>query len=246
MNLLRSEWIKLWSVRSHQVMLGVAIATAVGFAVLVAAVIPNDPEQLGPDFDPFTLALAGAGIATLLVGAVGVLLISGEIRHGTTRVTFAAEPHRTRVLAAKGVVAFVAGLLVGLVAVPGSLAAGLGILSARGFDVSVGGFDFWRAAIGAVVLFGLNALVGLGLGTILKSSAAAIVVFAITNVLVEPIVQLLIGRWARFLPFRAGSEVVNPNPVDPGLGWPLGLAYFCGLILVLLAAGAWLLNRRDA
>jgi ABC-2 type transport system permease protein len=245
-NLVRSEWIKLWSVRSHQVMLGIAAVVSVGFALLVSLIIPNDPAQLGPDFDPFTVALAGAGMASLLVGAVGVLLISGEYRHGTLRVTFAAEPHRTRVLAAKCVVGLLGGLLVGAVSVPLSLAVALPILSVRDFEVSVGGFSFWRAAAGAMLLFGLNVLVGLALGTILKSSAAAIALFAILNVLVEPIIGLLIGDWRRFLPFSAASEVVNPKPVDPGLGWPLGLAYFCAWLLVLLVLGAWLLNRRDA
>lgn len=246
MNLVRSEWIKLWSVRSHQVMLAVAVLVSVGFAVLVAAVIPNDPEQLGPDFSAFTTALAGVGIATVLVGAVGVLLISGEYRHSTLRVTFVAEPRRTRVLLAKCVVGFLGGLVVGLLAVPLALLVALPILSLRDFEIGVGGFSFWRAAAGAVLLFGLNALVGLALGTILKSSAAAIALFAILNVLVEPIVGLLIGDWRRFLPFTAAAEVVNPDRVDPGLGWPLGLAYFGGWLLALLLLGAWLLNRRDA
>ena len=246
MNLLRSEWIKLWSVRSHQVMLGLAVLLSMGFAGLVSAVVPNDPEQLGPDFDPFTFSLSGAGIATLLVGSVGVLLMSGEYRHGTTRVTFAAEPHRARVLVAKGAVGFAAGVLVGLLAVPLALATGLTIFSLRDFDVSVGGGTFWRAAVGAVVLFGLNALIGLGLGAILKSAAAGIVVFAIANVLVEPILDALFGRWARFLPFRAGAEIISRDPVDPGLGWALGLAYFSAWIAALLVIGGLLVSRRDA
>jgi ABC-2 type transport system permease protein len=245
-NLVRSEWIKLWSVRSHQVMLAIAVLVSAGFAQLVSLVIPNDPEQLGPDFEPFTTALAGAGIATVLVGAVGVLLISSEYRHGTLRVTFAAEPRRSRVLAAKCLVGFLGGLLVGVLAVPLALVIALPILSLRDFDISVGGFSFWRATVGAMVLFALNVLVGLALGTILKSSAAAIALFAILNVLVEPIVGLLIGDWRRFLPFAAGAEMVNPQRVDPGLGWPLGLAYFAAWIVALLLVGAVLLNRRDA
>jgi len=245
-NLVRSEWIKLWSVRSHQVMLAIAVVVSIGFALLVSLVIPNDPAQLGPDFEPFTTALAGVGIATVLVGAVGVLLISGEYRHSTLRVTFAAEPHRSRVLAAKCVVGLLGGILVGAIAVPFALVVALPILSMRDFDVSVGGFSFWRATAGAILLFGLNVLVGLALGTILKSSAAAIALFAILNVIVEPIVGLLIGDWRRFLPFSAAAEVVNPDRVDPGLGWPLGLAYFGAWLLALLLLGAWLLNRRDA
>jgi ABC-2 type transport system permease protein len=245
-NLVRSEWIKLWSVRSNQVMLAVAVVVSVGLALLVALVIPNDPQQLGNDANPFTLSLAGVGMASLLVGAVGVLLVAGEYRHGTFRVTFAAEPRRTRVLAAKCLVGFVAGVLVGLVTVPLALATGLTLLAIRGFDVSVGGFTFWRAAIGAVVLLGLYVLVGVGLGTILKSSAAAITVFALSNVVLEPILGIVLRDWARFLPFAAGSEVLNPNRADPGLGWPLGLAYFCAWILLLLVSGAWLLHRRDA
>jgi ABC-type transport system involved in multi-copper enzyme maturation permease subunit len=245
-NLLRSEWIKLWSVRSHQIMFAVAILASVGLALLVALVIQNDPEQLGNDFDPFTTALAGVGIAAILVGAVGVLMISGEYRHNTLRVTFAAEPRRVRVLLAKAVVGFVAGVIVGLIAVPLALVIGLSILNVRDFEVTVGGFSFWRAAIGAVVLLGLNVLVGIALGTILKSSAAAITLFAILNVVLEPVIGLVLGDYARFLPFRAASEVVNPQRMDPSLGWPLALAYFLVWLIGLMLIGAWLLNRRDA
>src|SRR6266545_2626642 len=126
----RMEWIKLRSVRSTWMLLafivlamvGVGIGVGVGYRshtpVASAAQIVNN-------------ALGGAVLAQLLIGALGVLAVTGEYSSGMVRATFAAIPHRGLVLAAKvvifGLVAFAvgelaafAGLVAGQAAISGS------------------------------------------------------------------------------------------------------------------------------
>jgi ABC-2 type transport system permease protein len=247
-NLLRSEWIKLVTVRSHKAMLGLAMLLPIGFAVLVGLVVPANDQSLTEQTNAFALATSGLGVAALLVASTGVLLISAEFAHGTSRVTFAASPRRGSVMVAKAVAGLLAGLLVGIVAVPLALAVGLTILNARGFDVTVGGSDFWRAAAGSVVLLGLYGVAGLGVGAILRSSAAGIVTFVLFSILVEPILSLLLGHYREWLPFSAGQQLASlpTTTADTGLGPWLGGLYFLGFVVLLWAAGTVLVRRRDA
>jgi ABC-2 type transport system permease protein len=249
MNLVRAEWLKLHSVLSNKVLLWCALGAGIGLSVLVAAVVPVDQitDQLGrpPDqSDLFALAIAGLNTAQLLVAIVGVQVMAQEFRY-TGRLTFAAEPHRTRVMVAKVVTLVAVGALVGLVTVALSLLAGGGVLSWRGLDLAVGGGSFWRAAVGGVVLTALYALVGLALGALVRSSALAIVPLVVWVLLVEPILAALVPRLGQYTPFVAGGQLQQVTPEEPGLGPWLGGGVLLAITVALLAAATVLLVRRD-
>lgn len=101
--MIASEWLKFRSLRSTLVVLGAAMLGMVLFAAIIAFHTRNptgkDPEDLvasGP--------LQGYYLGQLLLGALGVLVVTGDYGTGMIRSTLAAVPKRLPVLIAKTVV----------------------------------------------------------------------------------------------------------------------------------------------
>src|SRR5947209_8690815 len=101
---LWSEWLKFWTLRST---VGVLVAAIVGMVVIGLIVAVNtrhltshvQPEDLVP-----SATLQGYYLGQLLVGALGVLFVTGEYSTGMIRSTMSAVPRRLPVLWAKLVV----------------------------------------------------------------------------------------------------------------------------------------------
>ena len=131
--------------------------------------------------DPAKLSLTGIDLGQAVVAILAVLAISGEYGTGMIRITLAAMPRRTTVLAAKAAVLTGLVLAAGAVAVLGSLLAGRLILPGHGFTpphgyppLSLADGAVLRAAAGSVLYLALIALLSLGIATAVRDSAAAI------------------------------------------------------------------------
>src|SRR6266498_3273834 len=91
LRVLRSEWAKLWSLRSTWITLGVAFVFLVGIAVIASsryASLINSGERMGADFRRSTvvgLSLRGTDFAQLALGVLGVLVTAGEYTTGSIR-----------------------------------------------------------------------------------------------------------------------------------------------------------------
>jgi hypothetical protein len=136
MTTLRAEWTKLRSVRSTTWMLLAIVALPIAFGAVSTST--SHAEGLGPG-DPkkenvVAISLAGIYFAQIAAIAFGVLAICGEYATGTIRATFAANPRRRRVLAAKA--AIVGALVLGAAAVAALVAFYLGqaMVHGNGFD----------------------------------------------------------------------------------------------------------------
>jgi ABC-2 type transport system permease protein len=246
----RMEWIKLRSVRSTwwlQVfivlgMIGSGIGVGAGYRshvpVATAAQIVNN-------------ALGGAVLAQLLIGALGVLAVTGEYSSGMVRSTFAAIPRRSLVLAAKmttfGLVAFAVGEVASLAAFVAGQAAisGSPVPRASLADPSVLRPVLLTGAYLAVV-----GLLGLGLGTVIRHTGGAIgVLFG--ALFVPMFLAALFGpagiAVVKFVPlFILINSVAVVTPVPDTLSAWAGMGVLCGYAAVVLAVGRWLLVRRDA
>jgi hypothetical protein len=106
---IRSEWIKLRSVRSSWLMPGATVLGIAGVGLLVAyATKAHWSASSATDFNPVNQTLIGVNLAELAIGVLGVLVASGEYATGMIRATFTAVPRRLPVLVAKaGVLAAV-------------------------------------------------------------------------------------------------------------------------------------------
>jgi ABC-2 type transport system permease protein len=130
-DVIRSEWTKLCTVRSTYWTLLVAAAGMVGFGALlcIAYVRHNTSDTAPAGFDPAGYSLNGFFLAQLAIGTLGVVVITGEYQTGSIRATLAATPQRTLILAAKAAVFATAAGLTGVIASLASFLVGQNILA---------------------------------------------------------------------------------------------------------------------
>ena len=127
---------------------------------------------------------------------------------------------------------------------------GQAILHGKHLGVSLSDPGALRAVRAAAFSLLVAGLIGLGLGTVLRYTAGAIAAAIGLLFLLPEVVGALPTPWrndiGKFLPENMISQLVATHPSSNGLPvswcWALLLAYPA----VLLAAGAYLLNRRDA
>jgi ABC-2 type transport system permease protein len=243
--MIKSEWLKLRTVTGNQVMMIMALAAGIGFAILLPSVIPKDQLDNPTPNDLYGLATAGLGIAQVLVGVVAIQIITQEFRY-TLRLTFAAEPRRPKVMGAKTIVVIAVALVSAAIVMTVSLSAGGAILRARDIGFDTGWDGFWRASIGAVIATAIFAVYGLALGGILKSPAAAISVFVVWGLVAEPILYGLLPKVGQFAPFQAAQQLQMLDPSNPGLGPLWGGLLAAGYAIVALLVATWLVTKRDA
>lgn len=244
---LEAEWIKLRSVRANLILIIIALAVPIVLSFLIAALAPFGGGTL--DREVFGVAvITPAAVAAYLCGVLGVLGIGQEYRHSTIRVTFAAQPNRSVVLAAKSIVYGVFGLLVGLLALSLSFVTAAICFAVRDltFEVTI------APMVGAVLLITLMTLFGFGLGAVMRQPAAAIPVFLIWPLIIEGIIGLILDSvdesLVRWLPFRSAQELVNftGTAATPVFSRTVSGLYFAGWTAVVVALGWWLVERRDA
>jgi ABC-2 type transport system permease protein len=245
------EWRKLRGVRSTWWIMAAFAAGMVGLAILVmshqqyATMSAADRASFDPTNDGFT----GMALGQLLLGSLGVLAVTTEFSSGLIRATFAAVPSRPRVLAAKAAVLAVVTLTAGEILSFAAFWAGEAALGARGPHAALGQPGVLRAVLLIGAYPALIALIGLGLGAVIRHTAGAIV--AITGVvfvlplLMHPIAGL--HSVQKFLPEQLAENSLGAvKPVADSLAPEAALAVLCGYAAVALAAGAWVLARRDA
>lgn len=253
--ILRSEWLKLRSVRSTTLTLLGGGLLVVGFGILSAAVASGEvaTPQGGatPDFSPTEIALNGVGLAQLVLGVLGVLVFTSECSTGMVRSTFAAVPRRLGVLWAK---AAVTGTAVLVVTVPSVLLAFVGaqaVLNAGGEPTALlTDAGVLRAVLGsALYLVGVSVL-GVALGALLRSAAAALSAL-VAGLLIVPglLGAVLPSSWEDavlpYLPSSAGASFTTVTTDGSQLSPGAGLAVFTAWVVVLLGAAAWRLRARD-
>jgi ABC-2 type transport system permease protein len=254
---LRAEWTKLRTVSSTAWLL--VFATALTVAVGLATVAAVHFNAKGAYQDTTKLALTGIDLGQAVVAALAVLAITSEYSAGMIRVTLAAMPHRSTVLAAKaallsglvlaaGTVAVLASLLVAHFLLPGN-----GFTPAHGYTaVSLAHGPTLRAAAGSVLYLVLIALLSLGVATAVRDSAVAIgVILALLYLF--PIIAQVVGNpnWKQHLqqigPMTAGLAIqattgLKSLPLSP---WS-GLGVLASWAAASLLVAGLLLRLRDA
>jgi ABC-type transport system involved in multi-copper enzyme maturation permease subunit len=252
----RSEWTKIRSLRSTSWTFLVTAVLTIGLGSLFA--LGRTSARQGRD--PITANFNAAGfpfnalfLAQLAIGVLGVLIITTEYSSGMIRTTFTAVPQRGLVLAVKAVifgsVTFVVALLTTFV----TFFASQAILN-RGavkYGVSLSSPHALRIVIGAALYMTVCGLLGVALGALLRSTAAAITALAGLLFILPIMMNFLPVSWhrdaiAQWLPSNAGMQIVEkvtqPLQFSP---WA-GLAVFAGWVAVAFVAGLVLLHRRDA
>jgi ABC-2 type transport system permease protein len=250
---LAAEWIKLRSVRSTYATLGCALALGLGDAVLNTAAIarawPGMSAQDRLSFDPVGAALDGLSFGALAFGMLGVLAVSTEYGTGMIRTTLAAVPGRSTVLAAKALVVAALTLVLGELFSFSAFFLGQIMLSGAHLGADLTDPGVARAVCSAGLYLSVVALVGLGLGALIRHSAGAVAALFGVVFLAYGVGRAL-ESWS-YLPSRlvlvnaadvvAQTQAWAPRPRLPSLGAAyLDLALY---VAVFLAAGAWRATR---
>lgn len=240
---LRSEHIKLTTIRSNT-----AIAVMTGliglFATWATAALVKDEVLVVADVFVYSTFL------TAVIAAItSILMVTSEVQHGTLATALTAQPARWVLVAAKTVMAVRVGVVLGVIGmVTGAAGAALGGLATG----DIGGIP--GTAARALVFTVLASVLGLGVGLVVRHSAAAISGLLVWWLVIENLLwAFLPATVSRFLPFYAGGGLLGVQ-VDTTTPETLAVAltrtqdalvFGCYAALVLLA-GTVLLHRRDA
>jgi ABC-2 type transport system permease protein len=244
---LRSEWSKLWSLRSVRITLGACTVVTVGMGALAGVLY--DPDPGGPS-DSVQYALFALNFTQLAVAVLGVLVTAGEYSTGMIRATLTAVPRRLPVLWAKaavlGAVLFVLTLATVFVTFPLAHV----FLSGTSIAASLSDPGVPRALAGAAVNLALVGVLGAALGSLLRSTPAGIGVFIGGLTMLPQLATLLPGDWGQdvpaYAPSSAGEAMMALTPGPHGLSPGAGLAVLCAWVAVALGAAAVRLVRHDA
>jgi hypothetical protein len=246
---IRSEWIKFWSLRSTAVTLAVAVLVFVGIGLLAASMSASGQLDGDGPASPVDLSLAGTSFAQLVLGTLGVLVMAGEYSTGMIRSSLAAVPGRLAVLGGKAVV--FAGVTFGLMLVSAFAAflGGQAIIGDTGASLADPGVV--RAVVGSAAYLTGAGLLGLALGALLRSVPAAISTYFGAMFLLPGIAGLLLPETWRdnvgpYLPEAAGAAMSAVSRGDNSLAPLAGLLVFLAYLAAVGGAAAWRLQRTDA
>jgi ABC-2 type transport system permease protein len=236
-DLIRSEIRKLITTRTIYLF---AVAM-----VIVAAVTVADPNQdTGTWTKPFNeqpFVFFTTLLTRLFILVIGIRVITDEFRHGTAVPTFLSAPSRKKVVAAKAIVVGATGLIIAMLAATTMVVAAMVAARSDGTSLVIGADGVWSLtgmALGGV----LWAIIGLGLGAIIRNQLIATVGGLVWLMALEDVVRGQLGKWDGFLPGQAGLALgVAPS------ARVLAIAAITLTIYAVVAVfgGVLLVERRD-
>lgn len=249
-HVLRSEWIKLWSVRSTWWTMLALVVLGAGLTTLICWGNAEWLASTDADEAPGSFITWGMMIAQVCAVIVGVLTVTSEYGTGMIRTTLAATPSRGRVMAAKAIVVAALLLVVGTATALLGYLGGNWFLEQEGIGLSMDG-DVLRSMYGSGLFLAGLGLFSLAVGFLVRHTAAAISIVLALVFVVGNMVILVPGDFGIFLervmPGNAGGTLASPVPFNPDMlaPWP-SFGIFAAETAALLGLAWHLLRRRDA
>lgn len=245
-----SQWLTFRTLRSSWAVLGAAVLGMVAIALLVA----YQTRTVGPTLQQEDLVpsatLQGYYLGQLLIGALGVLFVTGEYGTGMIRSTLAAVPTRVPVLLAKMVVFTV------VTAVAMTLASLLAFVSAQALlahyrtGYSLADPGVLRVVLGTGLYLTLVGLLGGAIGWLVRSTPGALVSYFAVMLVIPVLIGGVLGSFgqtlAQWLPNNAGASFIESLRQTPSLSPGVGLAVLVGWVVAASGLAALQLRRRDA
>lgn len=246
---LSSEWLKL---RTTRTLFWLLIAlSALMTLIAVAAVVGGRTQDITSAKDQ--LDLLGIGSLGIFIALImGLIVSTGEFRHGTITPTLLATPSRTSVVIAKALAGmFFAVALVGLA--EGLVALELAIaLPAKGVDFAIQAgpaAGFIGRILIAAALWGA---LGSAIGIVLRNQIGAVVACFAWLFIAEGLIIAILHSDAidsnagRFLPLQATGAILNSDERTADmLSHAGGMAALGGWTALFTIAAVVLLSRRD-
>ncbi|MFB9925683.1 ABC transporter permease [Amycolatopsis halotolerans] len=250
---LRSEWIKLRSLRSTWYTVGGLFVAGIGITALATASAGAEYAKATAAeraaWDPTGLSLKSFIIAQLIIGVLGVLVVTSEYATGLIQSSLTATPRRSRLLAAKVVLAAAVAVVAGQVLMFAAFLIGQGFLAGQQLPhASLGDPGVFGAVAGGGLYLAAIALLAVGLGTLIRATAGALAAL-VGIVLLVPAVAGVFPDWMQWLftfwPSKGAAAIFSVK-LDPAYPDPwLNLAGLYAGVVVVLAASFAAFRRRD-
>jgi hypothetical protein len=249
---LAFEWTKLRSVRSSYWTLMIAAAVTLGVTAIVAQSFASTPaSRHGAAADPLASSFLGYAEYTVLpVTVLAVLVFTSEYASGLIATTFTAVPRRVAVLAAKAAVTGAVALATGEALAFACFFLTQAILSTHHGGLSLSHPGVPGAVLAAGCVLAACALVGVGLGAIIRHTAGAIAAAVAVIYLLAVFCLLLPSPWntrlGRFTVPFAAYQTVASHPLAALLAPGLSMLVILAWPAATLSAAAIVIRRRDA
>jgi ABC-2 type transport system permease protein len=255
-SVLTAERIKFTSVRSPWWCTVIIIAIGLGFGALMgwvgkqAAADPENAEGFpGLTADVAAGGVSGFGVMVLMI--LAALTVTSEYRFGVIRTTFQAMPSRAKVLVAKGLLTGVYGAVLTFVLAFVAYYLAKAVAGGEGSaELVLSSADDWRKMYAIPVYAALCAFLSIGVGALLRQSAAAIALLLLWPLLIESLFGLFGSFGEKVQPFLPFSNAQLFLGSDQGIDFHWGpwgaLLYFVVFVGVVFTAAAYVVNKRDA
>ncbi len=247
---LRGEWTKFWSLRSTAWSVAALVFVTYGLCYLSTSDLRHQTHFV----DPIMRVLVGFNFGQFVMGVIGVLFLSSEFSTGQIRSTRAAMPRPGIVLGSKAIIVGGVGLLLGEVLSFSTYFLGRLILAGHAGEISLSQPGILRVLVESGIDLAIVGLIGLGIASIVRSSAASLSIFPsvmlILTVVLFALPGAIVNEGSRFLPANISSTIfasTTPTQLEgTRLFSPLyGLLLLALYATALLVAGGWLMQRRD-
>lgn len=240
--MIKAEWLKLRTTRAFYGLIagGAGVAALGGFSTIASAPVDS---LAGPVHEQTFWVLASINIG-LFALILGIRAYTEEYRHRTIVHTLFADPHRRRSALAKAVVSALAAAVLASVAVAVAVLVASVTASAKGGDLALAGSDAGAIAglVGAAALW---AILGVGVGALIRNQVAAIVGGLLWVLVIENLGSGFLGDAASYLPGQSAHSLAQASEMGDLLALPVATAVLGGYAFVGWAAGVTMIRRRD-
>jgi len=245
---IRSEWIKVRSLRSNRAIFGLTVVAGVVMSWVLATFVKTDPYE----HKAFTVAnsfMAATWLTTVLAVIVGILMYTSEVQHGTISHALAAQPARWVNVAGKATVAAGVGLAMGVIGIVATFLSGLASGMPLGETSTMPAVAGWGLALTTMA-----AVLGVGVGMIVRHSSAAVSTALVWTFVLENLIRNMApANVSRLLPFSAANGMLGirsagdtTKTLAAALSSTQDALLFGGYTVIAVLVGTALLYRRDA
>ena len=229
--------------------MAIVISVALGTILCVSQVHAWSTMTAGQRqiFDPTACSLFGiVFVGAVLLAALGVRAVTAEYVTGMIRSTFAATPTRRLVLAAKAAVTAAFVFPVALLAAVVSFEVGQQVFSGKHLQVTLGHPGVLQAVFFGALAVSLIAVIGVGLGGLVRHTAAATTSLVLVIVGGVTLGQLLPAGLRQYVPGTALEAAVTVNHSAGLLRPGAAIAVLGVYAAIVLAAASMRMAHRDA
>jgi ABC-2 type transport system permease protein len=246
--LVRAEWTKLFTTKVWLGLLLGSVTMVAAFAVFFTAFAGEDESGLPAVGTPLyeDLILSTAANANILFLILGIIGMTQEYRHRTATPTFLTSPRRGQVVIAKLIAYALAAAAFALVVVVVNYVVVAIHAGARGAAPAVDGDNLTTMASSLIALV-IYAVIGVGLGALLRNQVGAIVGGLVYLFVIEPIIRSVPATAGAYKWMPGGAlEALTATFEGPDLlGTWQGGVVLLGYGLLAAFLGTMLAVRRD-